>query len=64
MLALFVVVFVAFFAVHESLSGRQSVRNTMAMSTQKKWPGDRPPIANPQLLKQKMDASWGRGKFR
>lgn len=30
----------------------------------KKWPGNRPPINNPMLDELKMDASWGRGKFR
>jgi predicted RNase H-like HicB family nuclease len=28
------------------------------------WPGTRPPINNPLLIKQKMDAAWGRGKYR
>ena len=29
-----------------------------------KWPGDRPPLPNMQLIDQRMDAAWGRGKFR
>lgn len=28
------------------------------------WPGNRPPVPNLQLLEQRMDATWGRGKFR
>jgi len=28
------------------------------------WPGDRPPVSNPQIYLQSMDATWGRGKFR
>ena len=34
--------------------------NTMMMA----WSGDRPPAANPLIYKQKMDAAWGRGKYR
>lgn len=30
----------------------------------KTWPGTRPPVSNPMLEDLKMDASWGRGKFR
>lgn len=29
-----------------------------------KWNGDRPPLPNMELLTQRMDASWGRGKYR
>jgi hypothetical protein len=29
-----------------------------------KWNGDRPPLPNMEILNQRMDASWGRGKFR
>ncbi len=29
-----------------------------------KWAGDRPPLPNMEILDQKMDATWGRGKFR
>jgi hypothetical protein len=28
------------------------------------WPGNRPPLPNMYILDQKMDAAWGRGKFR
>ena len=28
------------------------------------WPGDRLPATNPRFLDQRMDAAWGRGKFR
>jgi len=28
------------------------------------WPGNRPPVNSPQALEQRMDAVWGRGKFR
>jgi len=28
------------------------------------WPGDRPPMTNLELLEQRMDATWGRGKYR
>lgn len=28
------------------------------------WPGNRIPFPNPAFLDQKMDAAWGRGKFR
>jgi len=28
------------------------------------WPGDRPPMINLELLEQRMDATWGRGKYR
>ncbi|RYH00623.1 hypothetical protein EON65_49005 [archaeon] len=29
-----------------------------------KWPGNRPPMPNLGQLEQRMDATWGRGKFR
>ena len=29
-----------------------------------KWPGNRPPIVNMEILEQRMDASWGRAKYR
>lgn len=29
-----------------------------------KWPGNRPPVTNPEFLSQRMDAAWGRGKYR
>lgn len=35
-----------------------------AEQSEKKWPGNRPPIPNLLLLDQRMDATWGRGKFR
>jgi hypothetical protein len=28
------------------------------------WPGDRPPLSQIKLYAEKMDAAWGRGKFR
>ena len=28
------------------------------------WKGDRPPLPNMEFLDQRMDAAWGRGKFR
>lgn len=28
------------------------------------WPGTRPPVPNVQFWDQRMDATWGRGKFR
>lgn len=28
------------------------------------WPKTRPPVPNALFYKQKMDAAWGRGKFR
>ena len=28
------------------------------------WPGNRPPVVNMRFLEQRMDATWGRGKFR
>ena len=28
------------------------------------WKGDRPPLPNMEFLEQRMDATWGRGKFR
>lgn len=28
------------------------------------WPGDRIPATNPLFFDQKMDAAWGRGKYR
>jgi hypothetical protein len=28
------------------------------------WPGNRPPIPNLEFLDQRMEATWGRGKFR
>ena len=28
------------------------------------WKGDRPPLPNMEFLSQRMDASWGRGKYR
>lgn len=28
------------------------------------WPKNRPPVPNALFYKQKMDAAWGRGKFR
>lgn len=30
----------------------------------KVWPGNRLPVPNPLILDQRMDATWGRGKFR
>ena len=35
-----------------------------ASDSEKKWPGDRLPVPNPLFLDQKMDAAWGRGKYR
>jgi hypothetical protein len=29
-----------------------------------KWPGNRPPLPKAEFLDQRMDAAWGRGKFR
>lgn len=63
MLALVLVLVATIFTIHESFMIRQERMRSMIMSAQK-WPGDRPPIINPLLLKQKMDASWGRGKYR
>lgn len=37
---------------------------TSAIQKGKKWPGTRPPIVNLRFRQLKMDASWGRGKFR
>ena len=28
------------------------------------WSGERPPLPKPEFMSQKMDASWGRGKYR
>lgn len=33
-------------------------------SLQMAWDGKRPPVANMQWLDQRMDATWGRGKYR
>ena len=33
---------------------------TLAMS----WPKTRPPVPNAIVYKQKMDAAWGRGRYR
>ena len=35
-----------------------------ASDSQKKWSGDRLPVPNPLFLDQRMDAAWGRGKYR
>lgn len=39
---------------------RYSTRGYLSME----WKGDRPPLPNMEFLDQKMDAAWGRGKFR
>ncbi len=46
-----------------SLSPLQSSAKLSALKYDP-WPGDRPPVPNMKLLEQKMDASWGRGKYR
>lgn len=35
-----------------------------AVQKGKLWPGTRPPIINMRFLQLKMDATWGRGKYR
>ena len=39
-----------------------SQRNNHQISME--WKGDRPPLPNMEFLDQRMDAAWGRGKFR
>lgn len=31
---------------------------------EEKWPGNRPPMPNLDQLEQRIDATWGRGKYR
>lgn len=57
-------------SVSSALISRSRLFMTSADSTKlsvpkgKVWPGNRPPVPNPLLIEQKMDATWGRGKFR
>lgn len=39
-------------------------RSVVLLDSKKAWPGNRPPATNPLFEEQKMDAAWGRGKFR
>lgn len=44
-----------------------SRRNAILMATDAKkeqWPGNRPPLPHMELLEQRMDATWGRGRYR
>ena len=40
--------------------GKMHSRSHISME----WKGDRPPLPNMEFLDQRMDAAWGRGKFR
>lgn len=43
--------------------GSMRIFNAKSQSPSK-WPGTRPPKQSSAFLDQRMDASWGRGKFR
>ena len=48
------------FMVGSRTSGKMIGKNFLSMV----WKGDRPPLPNMEFLDQRMDAAWGRGKFR
>ena len=46
------------------LGSRAGSRMTSRSHISMEWKGDRPPLPNMEFLDQRMDAAWGRGKFR
>jgi hypothetical protein len=68
---LFLLAVLAIFAT--TYSFRMHTRLTMSSTNNQEkkeivrgkiWPGNRPPVPNLQLLEQRMDSTWGRGKYR
>lgn len=44
--------------------GTKAISATKLLAEAEKWPGDRPPLNNMELLSQCMNAQWGRARFR
>lgn len=62
-----IVIFVAIVSAVNAFtwsSIRQPSSTALLSNAENKWPGNRPPVPNPLFFDQKMDAAWGRGKFR
>lgn len=51
-------------ATTETNNNQAQSAETNEPVTPKVWPRNRPPTPNVKLLTDKMDATWGRGKFR